>query len=159
MDSSNSELVQLWDRPGLSWDIRTMLEPALKDFENDPGKSNTKNFDSLLSRLDSTSREHIESLSAKKPGAFYGKILAALVAERELLGSKSRVPDSEFDSIAAGFQEPTTMRVSKPATTAPRTDDDDMDLAGYSVPAETSEYNDACRFVDHLLEAISPDRK
>src|SRR5271156_2253020 len=102
MAASDTELVQLWDRPGLSWDIRTMLEPALTGFEEDPGKPKLKNLEALLARLPAASREHIESLSMKKPAAFYDKLKAAIAAERDLLASRTSVkggPDADFDDI------------------------------------------------------------
>ena len=146
MASTDTELVQLWDRPGLSWDVRTMLAPALNGFEDDPGKSKSRNLEALLSRLSASDREHIESLSLKKPAAFYDKVVAAFSAERDLIASRTSVkvvPDVEFDDIAAGFEETKPSEV--PAA------DDEMDIAGYSADFEISAFEDATRFVDELL--------
>jgi hypothetical protein len=155
MDPSETELMQLWERPGLSWEIRTMIAPGLKDFKDDPGKSKTKNLETLLARLSPESREHIETMSIKKPSAFYDKLIAALSAERELIASKSVVkaePVPEFDEIAAGFEEPAETIHLHSAR-------DDMDLEAFGEPVETNEYESATRFVDQLLRGIKPARK
>jgi hypothetical protein len=154
MDPDEGALKKLWDRPGLSWELRTMLAPGLKDFKDDPGKAKTKNLETLLARLTPESREHIETLSMKKPSAFYDKVVSALGAERDLIASMSTVkrePDSDFDAIAAGFEEP--------AVAAPTPLDDEMDLDGYSVPAEKSLYEVESSFVDQLLRGISRTQK
>lgn len=140
----DAELVQLWDRPGLSWDVRQLLEPAIVGFEEDPGKSKLKNLEMLLSRLPTASREQIETLSLKKPAGFYDRVKAAMTAERELLASRITAPDAEFDAIAASFQD------TKPAAVA-SSHDDEMELAGYAVQGEISAFDDATKFLDELL--------
>jgi hypothetical protein len=151
MSTPDAEIVQLWEKPGLGWEMRGVLEPALKDFENDPTKNKAKNLESLLSRLDPAAREQVESVSLKKPSAFYEKLLGALTAERELLASRTtlkREPD-DFDAIAAGFQQPK----------ADPMEEDDMDFAAYATPAVGNAYEIESRFVDDLLKGIRGARK
>jgi hypothetical protein len=150
-----SPVAQIWERPGLSWEIRTMLEPVLRDFEHDPGKNKAKNLEAMLARLNPTNREHIESLSMKKPSAFYEKLLGAITAERDLQTSKGVVKqevDADFDAIAAGFQE------TKPSASA-AVDDDEMDLDAYATPIAANEFQNASRFVDDLLQRIRVPRQ